>query len=108
MTDLETLAARVEAAEAEAIFFPRISDVELTELVTSNPPLARRCSGCAYTPGTEAHSTPTTAMSRDTCDRTGHPFWCHMHRDRLAMPVHLCVGWIEARALPTPPIEGEG
>ena len=86
------------AALMEAIFLPRISPTELAELAKQSPPLAHRCSGCAYRAGTDAAGNPVTAKSRDDCDRTGHPFWCHMIRNELDMPAHLCAGWVRAYA----------
>ncbi|OAN56913.1 hypothetical protein [Sphingobium sp. TCM1] len=95
-------------AEMEAIFLPPISDSELEELAKTNPPLAHKCSGCAYRMGTDAANNPTTAANRDDCDRAGHPFWCHMVRNDLGMPVHLCAGWVDARASLHPSEKGEG
>ena len=94
-----TADARWDEAEMDAVLAPRISVEELDRLIGEAPPLNRMCSGCAYRPGTDAATSPPTIAQREICDRAGHPFWCHMHKDRLGMPVHLCAGWIDKRAV---------
>lgn len=86
---------QIDRAEYLEVFFPKPSDAELAALVSSNPPLARKCSGCAYSEATEANMTKATAENRDACDETGHPFWCHMVQDSDGMCRHLCAGWME-------------
>lgn len=98
MTTPDLSTPRPSQAELDAIFLPRISDRELADLAASNPPLKRMCRGCAYRPGTEAASDPNTSQKRADCDRTGHPFWCHMHKNRLDLPMHLCAGWMNTRS----------
>lgn len=86
-----------ELAEMDAVLAPRIDETELAALVADHPPLQRKCSGCAYRPGTDAATSPATVTQREICDRAGHPFWCHMHKDSMGMPARLCAGWVSAR-----------
>lgn len=66
------------------------------EAVIAIPALAARCRGCAFTPGTDAADNPVTSNAASECVERSHPFFCHMVKDDLREPTHLCAGWIEA------------
>lgn len=66
------------------------------EALQDLPVMARRCAGCAFTPGTEAHADPCTRPRALHCVERSHPFWCHMAADELGDKTHLCAGWADA------------
>ena len=67
----------------------------------NDDPLVRRvrCSGCAFTPGTEANLDPATQIKTAACVNTGTYFYCHRDvtdtRD-LKDGEALCAGWLQA------------
>jgi hypothetical protein len=71
-------------------YLDAISDKELAEL----PRMAAACVDCAYTAGTSANLTLTTAEAAAECVAARHPFWCHKTIGALDMPTHLCAGWL--------------
>lgn len=50
-----------------------------------------RCNDCAFTVGTDASMSPSTAVVATLCAMTGDRFDCHIERGP-------CVGWAEAVA----------
>lgn len=75
-------------------YLPDNADEAMAEL----PAMARRCAGCAFTPGTEAHGTPTTSRIAQECAAARCAFLCHMAADGMGHKTHLCAGWVEAIA----------
>lgn len=71
----------------------------------------QRCSGCAFTPGTEANREPNNHLRALICLLGPSPFWCHANIDWraprphkvslkeyqiLAQTAGICRGWQEA------------
>jgi hypothetical protein len=54
----------------------------------------KRCKGCAFTPGTEAHGWPLIVLQAQACVEAAQPFLCHEVRAGARKP--LCVGFVEA------------
>lgn len=74
------------------------------EALATYPALANRCKDCAYTPGTSASLTPTTARIAAECAESRCAFWCHKSLGDNGLGRHLCAGWVESLA---PPPEGK-
>lgn len=70
-------------------------DDNAEEALRIAPVLARRCSECPFTAGTEANCDPVTKPLSQECVRARHAFWCHKSGDWW-LHSHLCAGWAES------------
>lgn len=60
-----------------------------------------RCSGCAFTAGTEAHRHDVTVLTAELCVQAGEPFFCHANAIADKLPKgreRLCRGYLDERA----------
>lgn len=58
-----------------------------------------RCSGCAFTNGTEANACVETQLLATLCVMTDEPFYCHANAVHDVIPPgeeRLCLGFVEA------------
>lgn len=64
-----------------------------------------KCSGCAFTKGTEAERDALTQLTTELCLQSGEPFFCHANAVADQLPKdekRVCRGYLEARALRAP------
>lgn len=57
-----------------------------------------RCSGCAFTEGTEAHRDDLTVLTAELCVQSGEPLFCHANAIEDKLPrgsERVCRGYIE-------------
>lgn len=74
--------------------------------LTPDDEMPVRCTGCAFTAGTEANRDQLTTITAELCLQSGEPFFCHANAVADKLPrgrERVCRGYSEARET-RPPI----